>query len=61
MKNERPLSLDPLSEFAKDAVDLLKKISETASEQEKLFEIVKKLSEYYVKGKRYDPYSEENH
>jgi hypothetical protein len=59
MKNK--LSMDPSPEFAKDAIDLLKKISETASEQEKLFEIVKKLSEYYMKGKRYDLYSQENH
>lgn len=53
--------MDTSPEFAKDAVELLKKISETANEQEKLFEIVKKLSEYYIKGKRYDLYSKENH
>jgi HEPN domain-containing protein len=59
MKNK--LSMDPSPEFTKDAIDLLKKISETDSKQEKLFEIVKKLSEYYMKGKRYDIQSEENH
>lgn len=53
--------MDPSPEFAKDAVELLRKISETANDQEKLFEIVKKLSDYYMKGKRYDLYSEENH
>lgn len=61
MKKDKPLSLDPSPEFAKDAAELLKKISETASEQEKLFEIVRKLSEYYIKGKRYDLYSKEAH
>jgi hypothetical protein len=51
MKNHKPLNLDTAPDFTQDAIDLLKKISETENEQEKLYEIIKKLSEYYLKGK----------
>jgi hypothetical protein len=54
-------SLYPAPDFAKDAKELLERLLKAQDEQEKLFEIVKKLSEYYIKGKRYDVYSQEKH
>jgi hypothetical protein len=61
MKNHKPLNLDTAPDFTQDAIDLLKKISETENEQEKLYEIIKKLSEYYLKGKWHDLHSKETH
>lgn len=61
MKNQKPLRKTEDPNFAKDSFELLKKISETADEQQKLFEIVKKLSEYYMKGRERDEYSSETH
>jgi len=43
-------SLDPAPDFNKDAKELLERLLKAQDEQEKLFEIVKKLSEYYIKA-----------
>jgi hypothetical protein len=59
MKNKSSLDLTP--DFSKDAKELLEKVSKAQNEQEKLSEIVKKLSDYYIKGKKYDVYSQEKH
>jgi hypothetical protein len=59
MKEKSSLDLAP--DFAKDAKELLERLLKAQDEQEKLFEIVKKLSEYYIKGKKYDVYSQEKH
>jgi hypothetical protein len=59
MKEKSSLDLAP--DFAKDAKELLERLLKAQDEQEKLFEIVKKLSEYFIKGKKYDVYSQEKH